>query len=90
MEMRHPIPAELTQIWSGAPEVLSRGERLTLDIDKAKQGDAVAAHGGAPNPEGPGALRATGVYRTRSDTTGRSRRSMKLLVMLLNAEPGLK
>ncbi len=90
MEM-HPMPAELTRVMVGRAEVLSRAteQQLTLDIDKAKQGDAVAAHEARQILKGLGRFAPPAFYRALDTTRAQPEERMKLMA-LLNAEPGLK
>ena len=88
MEM-HPAPAELTRVMVGRAEVLSLAteQQLTLQIDKAKHGDAVAAHEARQILKGLGRFAPPAFYRALNTTRAQPEERVKLMA-LLNAEPG--
>lgn len=85
----NPAPTELTRVMVGRAEVLSRAteQQLALQIDKAKQGDAEAAHEARQILKGLGRFAEPAFYRALDTTRAQPEERVKLMV-LLNAEPG--
>src|SRR5258708_21510706 len=88
MEMQ-PEPAELTRVMVGRAEVLSPAteQQLTLQIQKAKQGDAEAAREARRILKGLGRFAPPAFYRALDTTRAQPEERVKLIAFL-NAEPG--
>ena len=85
----NPAPTELTRVMVGRAEVLSRAteQQLALQIDKAKQGDAEAAHEARQILKGLGRFAEPAFYRALDTTRPQPEERVKLMA-LLNAETG--